>query len=69
MKHQEKGERTLDMTFRKAEREDLEAIVSIYEHTHDAEEAGMTTTGWQRGIYPVRATAEASLDRDDMYVG
>ena len=68
MKHQEKGERTLDMTFRKAEREDLEAIVSIYEHTHDAEEAGMTTTGWQRGIYPVRATAEASLDRDDMYV-
>ena len=58
----------MGITFRKADKKDLEAIVSIYEHTHDAEEAGLTTTGWRREIYPVRATAEASLDRDDMYV-
>lgn len=56
------------LTFRKATRGDLDAIDRIYERTHDAEEAGLTTTGWVRGIYPIREVAEASLDRDDMYV-
>ena len=56
------------LSFRKANRDDLDAIERIYERTHDAEEAGLTTTGWVRGIYPVREVAEASLDRDDMYV-
>ena len=56
------------LIFRKADNNDLEAIVSIYDHTHDAEEAGLTTTGWVREIYPVRAVAEQSLERDDMYV-
>lgn len=54
--------------FRKASGEDLEAIVRIYDKSHDAEEAGLTTTGWLRDVYPVRAVAEASLARDDMYV-
>ena len=58
----------MELTFRKAGREDLEDIVRIYDHSHDAEEAGLATTGWQRNIYPVREIAEASLDRDDMYV-
>ena len=57
-----------DLIFRKADRDDLDAIDRIYERTHDAEEAGLTTTGWVRGIYPVRQTAEDSLARDDMYV-
>ena len=56
------------LSFRKANKGDLDAIERIYERTHDAEEAGLTTTGWVRGIYPVREVAEASLDRDDMYV-
>ena len=56
------------LRFRKAGRGDLDAICRIYERSHDAEEAGLTTTGWLRGVYPVRAVAEASLDRDDMYV-
>ena len=55
-------------TFRKANKDDLDAIVQIYDRTHDAEEAGLTTTGWVRGIYPVREVAEASIARDDMYV-
>ena len=54
--------------FRKAGTDDICAIERIYDHTHDAEEAGNTTTGWQRGIYPTVKTAEASLDRGDMYV-
>lgn len=57
-----------ELRFRKADINDLDAIAAIYDHTHDAEEAGLTTTGWVRGIYPVRKTAEDSLERDDMYV-
>ena len=57
-----------DLKFRKATKEDTDAIVRIYERTHDAEEAGLTTTGWVRGIYPVREVAEGSIARDDMYV-
>ena len=58
----------MGLTFRKATSDDLEDIVRIYEKSHDAEEAGLTTTGWKRGIYPVRSVAEASLSRGDMYV-
>ena len=56
------------LRFRKATGDDLDAIDMIYERTHDAEEAGLTTTGWVRGIYPIREVAEASLARGDMYV-
>lgn len=56
------------MKFRKAYTGDVAAIIQIYEHTHDEEEAGNTTVGWKRGIYPTLKTAEASLDRGDMYV-
>ena len=48
--------------------DDLDAIDRIYSRAHDAEEAGLTTTGWVRGIYPKREVAEASLQRGDMYV-
>ena len=57
-----------ELIFRKANRDDLDAIERIYDRTHDAEEAGLTTIGWVRGIYPVREVAEASIARDDMYV-
>ena len=57
-----------DLRFRKADINDIDAIDRIYERTHDAEEAGLTTTGWVRGIYPVREVAEGSIARDDMYV-
>ena len=58
----------MELRFRKAAESDLDAIERIYDKSHDAEEAGLTTTGWLRGIYPVRAVAEAALDRDDLYV-
>ena len=54
--------------FRKANTDDLDSITAVYEKTHDAEEAGLTTTGWKREIYPTRQTAIDSLERDDMYV-
>ena len=54
--------------FRKACADDLEDICAVYEKSHDAEEAGLTTTGWKREIYPTRQTVLDSLSRDDMYV-
>ena len=54
--------------FRKATAADLDAIENIYNKIHDAEERGEFTTGWISRVYPVRATAEAALGRDDLYV-
>lgn len=53
---------------RKATREDLPAIVDIYNEIHDREAASQVTTGWLRGIYPVSKTAEDSIERGDMFV-
>lgn len=56
------------MTFRSAAMRDLDAIAKIYSQIHDEEEAGRTSTGWLRAIYPTRTTAEASIRRGDMFV-
>lgn len=56
------------MNIRKAKTSDLDGIEKIYDDIHDAEESGEQTIGWIKGIYPVRATAEAALGRDDLFV-
>ena len=56
------------MNIRKAKAADIDAIEKIYDDIHTAEEKGEQTTGWIRGVYPVRATAEAGLQRGDLYV-
>jgi len=56
------------MEFRKATAADIDAIAEIYRKTHDAEEAGLTTIGWIRSIYPTRDTALAALARGDLFV-
>ena len=53
---------------RKATWDDLDAVERLYHETHDAEEAGVITTGWKRMVYPVWATAVAALERDDLFV-
>lgn len=53
---------------RKAGREDCGAIAAIYDAIHTAEERGEMTIGWQRGVYPTRATAEAAIRAGEMYV-
>lgn len=53
---------------RKATYTDLDAVEALYLEIHDAEARGAITTGWLREIYPVRATAEAALARDDLFV-
>ena len=54
--------------FRKATLQDLDAIAAIYDAIHSREEAGLVVIGWNRSIYPTRASAEKSLNDGDMYV-
>ncbi len=61
-------EKTMSITFRKAAASDIDAVTAIYDAIHTEEEAGRATTGWKRGIYPARATAEAALTRGDLFV-
>lgn len=56
------------MNIREATTQDIDAITQIYDHIHDEEEAGRMTTGWHRGIYPIRATAETAVSLGDMFV-
>ena len=56
------------MNIRKASPADLPGVEKIYDDLHDAEESGLVTIGWIRGVYPTRATAGAALDRGDLYV-
>ena len=53
---------------RKATAADLDAVAALYLDIHEAEARGELTTGWLRDIYPVRATAEAAVGRDDLFV-
>lgn len=53
---------------RKAVFSDLDAVVNIYDEIHRAEEDGVISVGWIRGVYPVRATAEAAFKRGDLFV-
>ncbi len=53
---------------RKAVDSDIESISEIYERIHTEEEAGRTTTGWKRGIYPTRQTALDAFSSGDLYV-
>ena len=56
------------MTIRKAVASDVPCAAAIYEAIHTEEEAGRATIGWVRGVYPTEATAQAALERDDLFV-
>ena len=58
----------MNQLVRKANARDLDAIEAIYDRIHTAEEQGPVTTGWQRAVYPTRATAMAALERGDLFV-
>ncbi|MBR6767133.1 MAG: GNAT family N-acetyltransferase [Clostridia bacterium] len=53
---------------RKACEKDISAVARIYEDIHTMEEKGLLTTGWLRGIYPVRETAEKAVLNGELYV-
>ncbi len=58
----------IGMEIRKAQQSDIDGIEEIYERVHDAEEKGLSTVGWIRGVYPTRKTAEDALERGDLFV-
>ena len=47
---------------------DLTAVGAIYDRIHDAEESGLLTTGWLRGVYPTLATARAAISAGELFV-
>ena len=53
---------------RLAREDDIPAIAAIYERIHDREEAGRTTIGWIRGVYPTERTAREALAAGDLFV-
>lgn len=53
---------------RKATQADISAVAVIYDHILIEEETGRTTTGWIRGVYPTRQTAQDALDAGDLFV-
>lgn len=56
------------MQIRKAAAADLAAVAEIYADIHTELEAGRLSVGWIREIYPTGKTAEAALERDDLFV-
>ena len=57
-----------EVTVRKAREGDIDAVERIYDAIHAEEESGKLVTGWIRGVYPVRETAEKALERGDLFV-
>ncbi len=53
---------------RKATGADIDAISGIYERIHMREQQKLMQIGWLPGVYPVRGTAEAALERGDLFV-
>lgn len=56
------------MIIRKADANDIDAVEALYDEVHTAEEEHKQQIGWIRGVYPVRATAQMALDRNDLFV-
>ena len=56
------------MLIRKAVKSDINQIEKIYNKIHTREESGEVTIGWERGVYPTRATAVEALSCGDLFV-
>ena len=53
---------------RKATDKDIPGIAAIYDLVLRQEEIGLTSIGWQRGVYPTEDTARQGILRGDMFV-
>lgn len=53
---------------RRANENDIDRILKIYEHIHDAEEAGEAVIGWDRNVYPTYQTVLEGLAKKDLFV-
>ena len=58
----------MSFSIRKARERDLSQAAAIYDRILDRQERGLTYVGWQRGIYPTLATAQAAFQADEFFV-
>ncbi|MBE6877790.1 MAG: GNAT family N-acetyltransferase [Ruminococcaceae bacterium] len=56
------------MIIRKAIANDVDAVAKIYEEIHSEIEKGNLVVGWERGVYPVKSTAQNALEKDWLFV-
>lgn len=56
------------MNIRLATAADIPAVTAIYDKILRREEAGLTTTGWQVGVYPTAQTARDAQALDELFV-
>ena len=56
------------VVIRRGTQADLVSVEQIYNDIHTAEESGISQIGWIRGVYPTKATAQAALERNDLFV-
>lgn len=47
---------------------DIPGIAAIYDRILAEEEAGRSSVGWVRGVYPTEATAREALEAGDLFV-
>ena len=53
---------------RKACQADLPSISAIYERILAAQDRGILSTGWVRGVYPTEKTAQEALEQGELFV-
>ena len=58
----------MELQIRKATKQDLAAVVQLYEALLSNLEAGVNYPGWKKDIYPTQQDAEAALQKDQLYV-
>ena len=58
----------MHINIRKAAAHDIDAVAKLYDNLHTAEESGLITTSWVRGVYPSVETAQAAVERGDLFV-
>ena len=53
---------------RKACHADIPSIAAIYERILAAQDRGILSTGWVRGVYPTEKTAQEALEQGELFV-
>lgn len=61
-------QKTDSITICRADPGDLPAVARLYAKIHEAEEAGLASTGWLRDVYPTAETAGAALRDGELFV-
>ncbi len=54
--------------FRKANKNEINDIVQIYDDINDYLESNINYTHWKKGVYPIREDAEAAFEKNELFV-